>query len=463
MMASGEEAMAHGTYLVVAPEGALAALAAGIAAVIGTREGDPLVAAGPTRALVMPQVADALTAARPDVTLGEHLAILGARSVEPLSDSQVAALAAFRSGAEVSLPRATPAEMASGYYDWHLATTRLPQAWAEVRGAPGAIDWEGIRVGQIDTGHAEHPCLGPWVGRGEGRNFFAAELSGEPDPFIAANRDPLSALDPMSGPHAGHGTRTASVLAGFDEGGAARTLPVTGEPVRGYYGAAPKVPHVPVRLSNCVMIDNLVRELAEALEYLVEEARCAVITMSMGAAPAFRLPSRTRDMIDRAYERGVIVCCAAGNYVPFVVSPAASPRTIAVAGSAPGDRQWNGSSAGAHVDISAPGWPIRRADVTSRGPGGYAYGEGTSYATPQVAGTAALWLARHRGSLGRAYPEPWMKVAAFLRLLVQTARKRSGWDAANYGAGVLDAGAVLAAPLPAKETLERDDSPHFID
>jgi hypothetical protein len=56
-----------------------------------------------------------------------------------------------------------------------------------------------------------------------------------------------------------------------------------------------------------------------------------------------------------------------------------------------------------------------------------------------------------------------MKVAAFLRLLVQTARKRSGWDAANYGAGVLDAGAVLAAPLPAKETLERDDSPHLID
>ena len=461
--------MAYGTYLVVARTGTLNALAAKIAAAIGTDRGDPLVAVGARRALVVPQVAEALAAARPDLTLGEYLAILGAQSVEALDDARIASLIGFRDGPELTLERSTPRKMSGGGYDWHLAAVRLPQAWKEVRGAPGNIDWEGIQVGQIDTGYTENPCLG-WashasavVNTRDDRNFFTPELSGDPDPFVAGNRDPLSALDPLTGPNGGHGTRTASILAGFDESPAAKKLPGTGGKVRGFYGAAPKVPYVPIRLSNCVMIDNMVRELGDALEYLLEQVRCQVITLSMGAAPALRLPRKMRDMIDRAYERGVIVCCAAGNYVPFVTAPASSPRTIAVAGSAPGDRPWNGSSFGRYADIAAPGWPVRRANTLAEGAFEYGYGEGTSYATPQVSGTAALWLAKHGSALDKAYAQPWMRVAAFLQIVTSTARKPPLWDTGRYGAGILDAASVLQATLPPAAALRRDDEPHFVD
>jgi hypothetical protein len=363
------------------------------------------------------------------------------------------------------------ATLASNGHDWHIVSGGFPQAWAAL-GGPGGIDWDGVQVGQIDTGYTEHPCLGWRKGRSasvrqqDGRNFFTAELQGEQDPFVQGNHDPASALDPFSGANGGHGTRTASVLAGFDERAAAKRLPLkAGDRSRrvtlhGYYGAAPKVPYVPIRLSNCVMIDNVTVELGFALEHLLEHARCQVITLSMGAAGPFGLPQKTRDMIDLAYRRGVIVCCAAGNAAPFVVAPARGPRTVAIGGCAPGDKPWVGSSFGRDVDICAPAWPVRRADTLADGRFVYGFGDGTSYATPQVAGTAALWLVKHRAALANTYREPWMRVAAFLHLLKATGRRPSGWDAARYGVGILDAAALLRAPLPDAAALVQDVEPH---
>ncbi|MBI2203425.1 MAG: hypothetical protein HYU41_06195 [Candidatus Rokubacteria bacterium] len=88
-------------------------------------------------------------------------------------------------------------------------------------------------------------------------------------------------------------------------------------------------------------------------------------------------------------------------------------------------------------------------------------GDGTSFATPQVAGTAALWLAKHRNALGDTYPERWMRVAAFLKLLKETARTpEGGWDTRKYGAGLLNAFAILDADLPEADTLAPDTQRH---
>jgi hypothetical protein len=80
----------------------------------------------------------------------------------------------------------------------------------------------------------------------------------------------------------------------------------------------------------------------------------------------------------------------------------------------------------------------------------FIYGEsnGTSYATPLVAGTAALWLARWGAELDVRYPLKWQRVEAFLHVLRKTAQVPSGWDTQRHGAGVLDAAAAINCELP---------------
>jgi subtilisin family serine protease len=458
--------MAYGTYIVhVAPED-LDRLAKSIEATIDTSAGAPLVSVSPTRALLGPVYAAALARTDPDRTLEEILRRLGAQWLESVTPGRLAQLIAFREPSELAGDRATrDRTLVDGGYDWHLRASRLVEAW-DLFGGPVDIDWGDLVVGQIDTGYTQHPCLGwlnglsAWVDTSRDRNFFFRELASDPDSDRWANRDPLSAEDPVMGAHGGHGTRTGSVLSGFDVSAEGRATGRDRPAILGYFGAAPRVPYVPIRISDSVWINDTTDGLASALEHLVNDVGSHVITVSMGAAlPAF-LPPKAQDMIDRAYANGVIICCAAGNLIDSVVTPARAPRTIAVGGSAPGDRPWSGSSFGRHVDISAPAWPIWRASTTQRGRFEYGYGDGTSFATPQVAGTAALWLRRHGAALDATYPERWMRVAAFLAVLRQTARTPPGWETSKYGRGLLDARAVLDAPLPDPLTLQRDTEPH---
>lgn len=335
--------------------------------------------------------------------------------------------------------------------DWHLARTRLSSAWA-LAGGRDTIDWGPVVVGQIDTGWVAHPALG-WPAHAAHADssafllterdwsYFAAET--DPEPGIAPMpRD--TARDPLTGPNGGHDTRTGSVLAGHDPGS-------------GYYGAAPRVPYLPLRLSNCIEIGRDIGGLGDALAHLIDIGGVDVITISMGTAPG-GMTAAARAQLRRAYELGIIVCCAAGNYAPFVVVPARERHTIAVGGCAPGDRPWSGSSSGPQVDICAPAWPIWRGTAERRGAGiscRYGYGEGTSYATPQVAGAAALWLARHGRAIGRRYGG-WQRVEAFKALLRSTADDCGGrWDTARFGAGILDAHALLEAGLPPAASLRR--------
>ena len=463
--------MAYGTYVIHAASDKMDWIEKSIATAIDTTAGPPLGAVSPTRAILGPVYAEALARTAPEKTLEEIVRGFGAQWLEPITPDRVADLLSWREPMELRGGRAPRHRRHVDGYDWHLHASRLVQAWERV-GQPGAIDWRDIIVGQIDTGYTEHPCLGwrngvsAWVDTSRDRNFFSRELSSDPETGSWANRDPLSALDPLTGAHGGHGTRTGSVLSGFDVSAEAQAGgPDGGPPMLGYFGAAPCVPYVPIRISNTVWINESTDALARAIEHLINEVGCQVITISMGATLPAYLPQHARDMIDRAYANGVIVCCAAGNMIDSVVTPAKAPRTIAVAGSAyvdPGrvPLPWAGSSFGRFVDIAAPAWPIWRASVTTQGVPEYGYGDGTSFATPQVAGTAALWL-HHRGqAIDLAYPERWMRVAAFLELLRQTASIPSGWDTTKYGHGLLNARGVLDAPLPDPASLRRDVEPH---
>jgi hypothetical protein len=156
-------------------------------------------------------------------------------------------------------------------------------------------------------------------------------------------------------------------------------------------------------------------------------------------------------MAKKAYDKGVIWCCAAGNEVQAVIAPAVFPGTIAVAASNPLDKIWKASSRGDTVDITAPGEDVYVPIWNKEQKEDFAYGNGTSYATPHIAAAAAYWLATYQKQLSDPAYSGWKRVEAFRVALKKSARRPEGFPG-NVGSGILDANALMGTPpLPANE------------
>lgn len=326
---------------------------------------------------------------------------------------------------------------------WHLNEVEVRSAW-NYWGGPSAIDWGAVKVGQVDTGYTRHKVLGfpdnSWLDTRAAETFFAPSGGG-------GGAGPGKGVDPLEDQRDGHGTRIASVICGHD-------LSAPGGP---YYGIAPKVPLVPVRIANHVLISHAQRELAMALRYLVREIGVGVINLSMGFLPRLVLRGLKR-AIDETYEAGVIFVCAAGQPLPPVISPAHGRRSIAAAGSTLGSIPWGGSAHGTAVDWAAPADAIYRAEPSRDGGARYAGGgDGTSYSAGITSGAAALWLARHGAALPATYPEAWQVVEAFKVLAKRTSRPMPHQRPGSFGAGIVNIADLLNQQLPAAATLRRED------
>jgi serine protease len=210
------------------------------------------------------------------------------------------------------------------------------------------------------------------------------------------------------------------------------------------WGVAPGAKLIPVRVStSVVLIGGGVLNLARAIEFAADR-NVHVISISLGTGfPS----SRLLKAVQYAQKRGVIVLAAAGNYVGFVVWPAAYDEVIAVAASNARNKTWQHSSRGSAVDVTAPGESVWCAGVEDNGGFSVGRGSGTSYAVATAAGVAALWLSHHgRDKLVKRYGAEKIPVL-FNRILRDSCDPLAGADS-GFGRGLINADRVLAAPLP---------------
>ncbi len=134
---------------------------------------------------------------------------------------------------------------------------------------------------------------------------------------------------------------------------------------------------------------------------------------------------------------GTLSVISAGNH-PLAVFPAALSSVIAVSASNAAGALWSGSNTGSHINVTAPGEQVFSSDL--EGAGGYSAGDyatlnGTSFAAPHVAGTAALiWSLR---------PFLTLHDVGFLLRSTTTDLGTAGRDN-SFGYGLVKADAALA-------------------
>ena len=139
---------------------------------------------------------------------------------------------------------------------------------------------------------------------------------------------------------------------------------------------------MPVRALNAEGSGSLA-DIAEAINFATDNG-ADVINMSLGASARSAILERA---VNRAWDSGVFVTCAAGNDNTDALSfPAGFDKCVSVASVTQADQRSSFSNFGETVELAAPG-----SNILSTFPDGQTNSiSGTSMATPHVAGLAGL-------------------------------------------------------------------------
>ena len=161
-----------------------------------------------------------------------------------------------------------------------------------------------------------------------------------------------------------------------------------------------------------------------------------VVNMSFGTDDEALEPGAPKphgEAVAYATARGCTLVAASGNSGDRrTYWPAAYPEVISVGSVGPDGRVSAFSTSGDHVSVCAPGERVRTATVQ-----GYQNATGTSFASPFVAATAALLLARAQA---RSAPVSPVQIK---RLIEASAASHHPDTPAGNGIGILDAARAL--------------------
>ncbi|HEX3335950.1 MAG TPA: S8 family serine peptidase, partial [Jatrophihabitans sp.] len=281
----------------------------------------------------------------------------------------------------------------------YLDAVRAPAAWQTQHSSPT------IKIAIVDSGiDVTHPDL---------QNKIVGTYNAS-DPTNPAITDDV-----------GHGTFVAGVAA-------AQTNNGVGVAGAGYDAA---ILGVKVAATDgSITIDDEVAGIKWAANHGAD-----IINLSLGG-PDYS--SAERSAVSYAQSKGVLVVAAAGNDATSVKQyPAAYPGVVAVGAiDTATHTRASFSDFGPWVTLAAPGVGIysttpRAGSEFFPNRTGYSTGDGTSFASPIVAGEAALLKAQN----------PTMSLARLRASLVESAH---GYAAAHLGAGLVDFARGLAHVPP---------------
>jgi subtilisin family serine protease len=300
---------------------------------------------------------------------------------------------------------------------WAFAVTGALAGWALYPGAYGATT--GVPLAVLDTGvDATHPDLA-----GRMRTDLGASC--------------LNFTPCVAGPAAddeGHGTHVAGIAGAATNNGV------------GVAGVAFSSPVIPIKVLDSAGIGNF-SDVANGILWAAQHG-ARVINLSIGDGGYSQTVCNAVSAAEHTY--GALIVAAAGNESSSAPSaPAACTGAVGVAATDDLDSPASFSNFGSpDVFVSAPGVDIDSTYLR----GLYASADGTSMASPFVAGVAALRFGEY----------PSSTPADVRRVLAATAAKVGGvtygtdpygtctgctWHA-NYGYGRVDVNAALAAPPP---------------
>lgn len=291
----------------------------------------------------------------------------------------------------------------------------IRDAWSVTRGA-------GVTIAVIDTGVGSPPELDGVVTGG-------TDLSG---------RGSSDGRTPVGGSDSEHGTLVASLAAGRGTA-----------PGAGVIGSAPEASVLAISIGFATGDSD--DQIADAVRWAVDNG-ADIINMSL-TRNTLDWPTSWDDAFGYAADHDVVVLAAAGNRGSGTIevgAPATMPGVLTVAGvDRSGATSDKASAQGVTIGVAAPSESL----VGVMPDGTHVRWNGTSGATPIVAGVVALVRAAH----------PELDAANVINRLTATARDAGdpGPDVA-YGFGLLDAYAAVTADVPQVEANPMGDLAEWI-
>ncbi|NNM25838.1 MAG: S8 family serine peptidase, partial [Phycisphaerales bacterium] len=223
-----------------------------------------------------------------------------------------------------------------------------------------------------------------------------------------------------------HGTHVAGIVLAVTDNG----LGIAG--VAGGMDGSPGAQGLIVEVGSSFPVGSI---MDDAVLYAADNgAHGITLSLTVGSSSALD------DALDEAYDvQDVFINNASGNNGSSVGYPATHPKVMAVASSTDTDAKSGFSNPGPQVEVAAPGSDILSTQLGN----GYGLSSGTSFASPHVAGLAAL-IRGHNSALSA--PE-------VRQIIIDTADDIStpgfdngtGWGRINAHEALLAAGSSAGA------------------